>query len=226
MSKEKSCLVTQNLVGTVKWALEAPNVIIKSNHNGDGKETWKERAMLDLKALICREKRPFPIAAQRGVAFEKKLYEEAIKSAQPNYSERGSVMFQKMISHVQGFKFYQKKGINETIDGLNCYLYGKFDAVRDNHIIDIKTTESYNKGKYIKGFQHLLYCYITKIHTFEYIIAEWEEYPIIKDIHHEHYTVESMDLLRDKIHQEITFCFNTLEDLGLWNDYRTKYCLY
>ena len=48
MTKEKSCLVTQSLIGAVDWYLTAPDTIIKPDKGGDGKQTWKEKAYNDL----------------------------------------------------------------------------------------------------------------------------------------------------------------------------------
>ena len=91
---------------------------------------------------------------------------------------------------------------------------------------DIKTTAEYKKGKYLKSFQHKLYCYVENIKDFEYIIAEWEEYPKIKEVHREFYHCNDIAQLEKDIIFEIKEAFSIIKDLGLWEDYRNLYCLY
>jgi hypothetical protein len=221
MSKEKSCLVTQSLIGSVDWYLTAPDKIIKEEKGGDGKITWKQKAWTDLYTTINRIETPFPEAARRGVEFEKKVYEYANKD-----EIGGSEEFQKVCGEVRGFLFYQKGGVNVEIAGNNCYVYAKYDAIKEGCVKDLKTTESYKKGKYLGGFQHKQYCYISGHDDFEYIIAEWDNYPKIKAIHKETYKVEDKELLIAEVHTKIEDCFDILKDLGLWKDYREKFCLY
>jgi len=223
---EKAHLVTQNLIGAVRWAIEAPHTVIKEDKGGDGKTTWSEKALQDLSDTLNRIPGDFPEAARRGVEFEKKVYAVA-----NNDSIGGSIHFQKVCSEVKGFSFGKKGGITKDIEGYKCYLYAKYDAVKEKDkeitfIKDIKTTGSYKKNKYVKGVQHKLYCYITKCKDFEYIIAEWDEYPKIKDIHIEKFRVNNFDLLELEINREIIECFEAIKEFGLWEAYREKYCLY
>jgi hypothetical protein len=233
MTKEKSCLVTQALIGGVEWYLTAPTTVIKPERGGDGKLTWKEKAYNDLNNMLNRVKTPFPIEAKQGVDFEKKVYEHANSDKLV-----GSENFQKILKEVKGFEFYQKGGINVKIGKHNCYLYGKYDAIKTgtfnfttkqksiSHIIDIKTTKNYTMGKYVKTFQHKLYCYITGCDLFEYVIAVWDTYPKIRVVHKEVYTVKNRDLLISEVHKTIEECFEVIQDLDLWDTYKEKYCLY
>lgn len=221
--KEKSHLITQSLIESVKWYMTAPNSIIKPDRGGDGKQTWKEKAFEDLKATVTRAKTDFPEAARRGVAFEDAVYE----AAESHNETKGSEKFREVVNMVKGYQFRKKGGVTEDIEGYkNCYLYIKTDAVTTGKIIDIKTTSNYSFGKYLKTIQGKLYCHVTKIPDFTYIIAEWAEYPNIKEIYMEKYFVEDFELLKSEVHREIVECFETLKDLGLWEDYRDKYCLY
>lgn len=223
MLNKKKCLITQDLVSSVKWYLEAPNTVIKPEKGGDGEQTWREKAYLDLCGKLRREKRPFPEAARRGVEFEKTVYRCAGKELQS-----GSEEFRQVCNLVSGFKFYQKGGIEVEIAENKCYLYAKYDAILEDksYIIDIKTTQSYKEGKYLKGFQHKLYCVISGANLFNYTIVEWDEYPKIKAVHNEHFEVKDRELLKSEVYTEIEECLSVIKDLGLWEDYRNKYCLY
>jgi len=214
----KSNLITQNLVEAVKWFLSAPDSVIK---DGDGAQTWKQKAQIDLINSVQRNKTDFPEAARRGMEFEKKIYTSVMIK-----SQYGSEFFKEVCQAVDGFEFGKKKGINLEIDGETCYLYGKFDAIKSDKIIDIKTTGNYKKDKYLQSFQHPLYCYITGIKDFEYIIVEWDEYPKIKAVHREIYQAPEKDILEKEVIREIQECFEVLKMAGLWEDYKEKYCLY
>lgn len=223
MIKEKSCLVTQNLIEKTRWYVESPNTVIKTEKGGDGHTTWKERALQDLRMSLARESQPFPEAARRGVNFEKKLY-GVVESGQV----LGSENFQVMCHALYGFKFGQKGGKNVEVDGNKVYFYGKYDAISADGraIIDVKTTASYRDGKYLNGIQHKLYCYISGAEIFQYLIAEWGEYPTIKQIHREEYRVKDPKALEDDVLYATRECFDIIKDLGLWETYRTEYCLY
>lgn len=224
MSKEKSHLITTSLIRDVQWAMNAPDSIIKEEKGGDGKTTWKEKALEDLEHSVGRVKTPFPEAAKRGVDFERMVYNKA-NEIDPG----GSDFFKQVCKEVRGFQYYQKKGINEQIGEYDCYLYGKFDAIKfsdEPYIKDLKTTAKYKRGSYLKGFQHKLYCYITKINNFDYVVAEWDKHPKIKSVNIEKYEVEDWDLLKDTIHSEVLECFDILKSLDLWDLYREKFCLY
>lgn len=223
MSKEKSCLITQNLIGAVEWYITAPNSIIKAERGGDGRTTWKERALQDLTNLVNRIPGEFPIEAKRGVEFEKAVYENANKDILP-----GSEQFKRVCQEVRGYQFYQKAGRILKIDDNMCYFYAKFDAIKqegpDVYIKDIKTTQEYKQNKYISGCQHEIYCYVKQAVRFEYIIAEWGVYPKINAVYRETYIPS--DRLEEIIVDKTRDCLSTLKDLDLWTAYREKYCLY
>lgn len=221
MTNKKKCLVTQHLISSINWCMKAPNTLIKPEKGGNGILTWQQKAYDDLSNIVNRVRTPFPEAAERGVKFEKAVYKIANKE-----EYFGSEKFQQVCKEVKGFKFSQKKGIQKTIGEHNCYLYAKFDAIKDDFIKDIKTTARYSQGKLLEGFQHKLYCYITDIDNFEYVIAEWDEYPKIKNVYIEEYTVEDKESLEKDIFHTVLESFQLLKDLNLWEAYRNKYCLY
>jgi hypothetical protein len=222
--KEKNCLITTSLLSSISWFLTAPNIVISEERGGDGKTTWKEKAELDLKKLLSREKDSFPIEAQRGVKFEKQVYKWAnnINNIPKTYSEN----FINVCKEVEGFQFFKKGGLKIKVNNDICYLYGKYDAYKLNCLKDIKTTKEYKQNKYLNTSQHLIYCYITKINYFEYIIVEWKEYPEIKNIYKEIYMVNDWKELEDEIINLLTESINFLKDYQLWDLYKEKFCLY
>ncbi|MHA1754897.1 MAG: hypothetical protein ACTSYR_05225, partial [Candidatus Odinarchaeia archaeon] len=70
-----------------------------------------------------------------------------------------------------------------TVHGVEYCLYGKSDVIFEGKIIDIKTTKKYSRPKYANSFQHKMYCFITGIPEFEYVVAEWDVFPKIKAVH-------------------------------------------
>jgi hypothetical protein len=223
VTKEKSCLVTQNLIEKVRWYLDAPNSIVKADKGGDGKITWKEKALLDLSNTLNRVPSDFPLAAKRGVEFEKVVY-HAVEVGKLS----GSEFFQSICKELAGFEFYKKGGKKVQMDGLEVYFYAKYDAITPDRkrIKDLKTTDHYKAGKYLKGIQHKIYCFVADAPEFEYVIAEWAEHPKIKAVHKEMYRVADPVMLEKDILYATRECFDTIKDLGLWEAYRTKYCLY
>ena len=223
MAKEKQCLITTSLVSAVQWYLDAPDMIIKPEKGGDGKTTWKTRAYEDLERQLSRTFGEMPDPVKWGLEFEKKVYSIVAQGVQA-----GSDRFQKICAEMTGFKFGQKQGINETIAGEPCYLYVKFDGVdyENKRIRDLKTVSAYTPGKYIKGFQHALYCHVSQCTDFRYLIAEWEQYPKIAGVYTEDYHVDDFGELKKTVHREIERCLTSLKDLGLWELYRDKFCLY
>jgi len=224
METNKKCLVTTGLIGAIDWFCTAPSIVIKPERGGDGKTTWKEKAQKDLIALLSREPGEFPESARRGVEFEKRVYKYANipKEIPAFYSDK----FRRVCKEVEGFQFYKKGGLVIEIDGEFCYLYGKYDAINLPKIKDIKTTEEYKLDKYLKGIQHKIYCLISGAEEFEYIIAEWDKYPKIKQIYKESYKVENREKLQIEIVKKIKECFDIIKELNLWEIYKTKFCLY
>jgi hypothetical protein len=218
----KKCLVTESLVNSVEWYSTAPEAIIKPERGGDGKMTWKDKAWIDLKAMLNRERGVFSKEAQWGVNFERKVYTMA--DIVPRVG--GSEKFNQVCDELMGFKFGQKGKGQLTVDGEDCLLYCKYDAIKLPIVKDLKTTGNYKKGKYLNGFQHLQYCTVSKADRFEYLIVEWEEYPVIKAVHKEVFEVRNHQLLEEQVTEIISGTFMQLKALGLWEAYRNTYCLY
>jgi hypothetical protein len=223
---EKNCLVTSSLIESVKWALKSPDSIIKPERGGDGKLTWREKGLKDLKNTLARIWTDPTPEIQHGIKFEKKVY-ETLRRGQYGV---GSDYFQRVCKEIKGFDFQVKQGIPAKIAGENCYLYGKYDAVHkpNSYIKDLKTTAKFKHDKYLKSVQHKFYCYIAGegFDWFDYVIAEWDKYPKIKNVYIERYVVEDRAKLEREVFVEVEDCFEGIKDFGLWDLYRDKYCLY
>ena len=102
---------------------------------------------------LNRIEKPTTKAQQKGLDFEDEVY----KLNKPLYNP-----------YVEG-GLYQVRVSKPYKDIL---LLGVIDVLQPNWIYDVKTTKNYNTGKYYNTSQHKLYCYITGIKNFSYLINE------------------------------------------------------
>lgn len=211
-----SRLITTSLQSSIDWYKICP-------------PSWKARALTSLKNTLGRvwdEPNEF---AKLGIKFEKCLY-EAIRSTKNSGSEK----FQAIVKRYKAYEFYEiQKTIKRfiTLGKIEYCLYGKLDIYCGEFNEDIKTTsklmDDYSK-KYLKTFQHHLYCYITEIPLFKYFIVAFNENT--QQIHSTQeiiYESPSMDaerkIVEDEIRKIFVF-FNSNPKLGTL--YNEKYCLY
>ncbi len=217
----KSRLITASLVSSVKWAQVCP-------------ESWKERAHKSLHNTLARVWDKPNEAAERGIAFEKYLYKVLGEKTEPDHIDCSSEF--RSIVH----KYYKKpieiqKKVKRfiTLHDYEYCLYGKLDILYSDpsYIEDIKTTmkqmDDYRK-KYLDGFQHHLYCFITDLEDFQYFVVVFNEFTkkISKTVE-VHYHVEDWIKEREIVEETID---NTLTYLGknptLFKLYADKFCLY
>lgn len=221
MNKEKSHLITQSLISSIDWYRNAPETLVSPEKGGDGNFTWKDKAFSDLSCMLNRVKTPLSEDAMNGIVFEKTVYKKSDLK-----DPGGSEFFKEVCEEVRGFSFYKKEGISFFVDNVDCYLYAKYDAIKLPVLKDIKTTKSYTRNKYLKSFQHKLYCFISGAYKFEYVVVEWDTYPKIKAVHKEWFFVEDREVLKQEVEETIFNALNTLKVLDLWESYRNNYCLY
>lgn len=55
-------------------------------------------------------------------------------------------------------------------------LYGRCDVIKLDTIYDIKFTNNYDVGKFLKSNQHLIYLYCTNMPKFSYLISDGQEW--------------------------------------------------
>ena len=95
-------------------------------------------------------------------------------------------------------------------------LYGYPDYVRDNMVVDLKTTSTYNVGKFRDHWQHLVYPYclvksgqLEDFDTFTYLVAEvskGRDGIVRASLYKEDYN-PSMDEIEARIRQFLTYEF-------------------
>ena len=102
---------------------------------------------------LNRIEKPTTEAQQKGLDFEDEVY----KGNKPLYNP-----------YVEG-GLYQVKVSKPYKDIL---LLGIIDVLQPDRIYDVKTTKTYKVGKYFNTSQHKVYCYITGIKNFSYLINE------------------------------------------------------
>lgn len=102
---------------------------------------------------LNRIEKPTTEAQQKGLDFENEVY----KGNKPLYNP------------------YVKNGLYQvrvSKQYKDILLLGIIDVLQPNWIYDVKTTGTYKTGKYFDTSQHKVYCYITDIKNFSYLINE------------------------------------------------------
>lgn len=214
--------MSATLLGSIDWCKNAPNSPMKDNPS----LTWKQKSYMDLESKLKREKFEPNEACRRGIAFEDQVCRFA---TMPVESLEGfSEEFKLMVNSVRGYKFqvYKQRTIDFTFDGVEYDLkfLGFLDAMRDDHIIDLKTTGKYKKDKYLQTLQHKIYCWMTGIKEFDYIIAQWSDYPKIKSVYNEKYICEDFIEVGVFLKAKMTEFMQFLKDLNMLDLYLTTYC--
>lgn len=94
-----------------------------------------------------------------------------------------------------------------TIDGTEFLLVGYADYIKEGVIYDIKTTKSYDVGKYFDSLQHAVYMYICQdAYKFEYLISDG------KDVYREKYDRKCVERVEREIREFVRF----LKNADLW----------
>lgn len=206
-----SRLITTSLISSIDWFKIAP-------------VHWKAKAYEDLLNQLNRIWLEPKNAIKLGINFEKRIY---------NYLQHKRKTTNKdlewFIIQCKGGEVQKKIKKFIEINDVEYCLFGKVDVYFPDCLIDIKTTSSY-KGKeyYKKSFQHLLYCYITNIHYFKYLVAVFDSDGKIEDkIEIPINLTESQDELRHTVEQKVKETIEFIQaDYQLMKAYKDKFCLY
>jgi len=155
-----SYLITPTLLDAYDWFNKAP-------------QSWKKKAWEDLVRKLNRTSWTPTAAIKRGMAFEKKVYENCNRDLD---SFSSTEIFKDVCREIKGGDFQKKLKKIIVVNDKEYLLYGKTDAWFPNVIKDIKTTKEYKgKSKYLSGWQHILYSYMSGIKDFKYIVVEWDD---------------------------------------------------
>ncbi len=212
-----SWLITSSIVGAVDWLKTCP-------------PSWRDKALVDLTNQLSRVWVPEPedkkAGAGRGHKFEDAVYAHARTASEGVAHTEHFLWF---VSQCQGGVVQKKVKRYVTIDDAEYCLYGKIDVWFPDRIDDIKTTANYRgRDHYLRGFQHKLYCFITRIGHFRYLVAEFagEAAPVVAH-HVVEYTVADWPALEvdvvSKVREFVTFL---RADPKLFELYTTKFSLY
>jgi hypothetical protein len=201
-----SRLITPTFLNSIKWYKNCP-------------PTWKEKARADLENQLKRIWTEPSKPIKLGIEFEKKVYEQMKK-----HNEVGSESFKKVVSLCQGGKVQEVIKRDIEVNGKDYCLYGKADVLKDDYIIDIKTTGNYKEKTYTGSYQHILYMYAAQMTKFQYVIAEWEEAPKIKDIHIINLETMRLSIYEKKIKTAISDAMDFLKKENLIDHYLNTFC--
>ncbi|SEP80940.1 hypothetical protein SAMN04487977_101491 [Treponema bryantii] len=216
-------LITSSLLDSYDWLISCP-------------KDWKDRAVQEFIAMIKREERPTSEACQRGIDFENlvcqncnNLNDEQFKMyARQWYEARGVKGYDVDIAVYPTLKIAQKcrNGQQQVpvmkdvqFGDKEFHLFGYADIMFPNKIIDIKTTGKYKGGyHYVKRSQHYMYSLCTGINTFEYLVADYKESRIPRDVHEVEFEMRQEENLW-VLEKRIKDVMNYLEKSGLYKDY-------
>ena len=216
-------LITSSLLDGYDWLKSCP-------------KNWQQKAQDDFIAMIKRESRPVTDACQRGIDFENLVCENCNKMDDQSFKDFAFDYYDK--KGIKGFErdmaAYTTLNVAKIVrngeqqvpvkkdvffNGDEYHLFGYADIILPNKIIDIKTTGKYQGGyHYVKRSQHYLYSLCTGINTFEYVIADYKESKIPRELHRVEFEMrqdENFDVLEKRIANLIEF----IKNCGLFSDY-------
>lgn len=216
-------LITSSLLDSFDWLKSCP-------------KTWQERAQDEFIAMIRREPRPTSEACQRGIDFEdlvckncNNMNDEEFKDYAYNYYDQkgikgydrdiGAHTTLSVAKVIRGGQQQVPIMKDVMLNGEEYHLFGYADIILPNKIIDIKTTSNYKEGyHYVKRSQHYLYSMCTGINTFEYLVADYKDSKVPRDLHRiefEMHQEENLWVLEQRVGNLINF----LKNSGLFGDY-------
>lgn len=202
-------------------------------------ETAREAKKRELIDKLNRVPQPPTEAASRGTALneiiDSLIMNRPVKEGMTAYRSLANGNYPVWVSVLDGFSFTYDGVLVDQLheEFYDCLpqvftkaeievpqgvvtLYGYADYVRDNTVIDLKTTSSYDVGKFRDHWQHLVYPYclvksgqLEDFDTFTYLIAEvskGRDGIIHASLYHEDYN-PSMVEIEERIKQFLTFEF-------------------
>ena len=207
-------LITTSLLGSIDWYNQAYPAM-------------KQSAYKQLSDQLNRVFTSSP-AIEYGQAFERRVELDVHKLKHiEGHKLTGSDNYVEIVNAVKEGNFQRKIKKIVNLDSTDYCLYGKIDVDLPELIVDLKTTGSYKKDKYLKTTQHLMYCVITGKTKFKYIVAEWAKYPQIKQVHYETYNMPSLEIAQDKLYAKIRAAIAFINsDDKLKEAYNTTFCMY
>jgi hypothetical protein len=211
-----SKLITQDLIASVDWLKDCP-------------PNWKDSAYTDLKNKLGRVKTEIAPAALKGIKLEEALCKAINEKSYLKDNFKCSPKFKDLIEVCKDYQQQKKTKTYMIIDDIEYCLYGKIDFYKPELLLDLKATDNFKgQDKYLKSYQHKIYCYNEQIKDFEYVICEFQkDSTLIKDIYFVIYRVNDFNVLKQEIIEKIKSTINFLkmddELFNLFNNVYSKY---
>jgi hypothetical protein len=172
--EKKSFYITPTLLSSFEYYFNSDFEETEEEEDGKSETNLKDKVFNDFLNTLRKIKTPPPEAIIRGINFENdvRIYAETglLPSIDDNNKENRIEAIQTIGNIVKGglWQVVLQKEITLNnrklgLDNTTFLLYGKADVIKENIIYDVKTTSSYDIGKYTNSPQHLLYS-ILKIH--------------------------------------------------------------
>ena len=161
-------LITPSLLNSFDWLSKAPPSI-----NRETGKPWNEEAVESFENMLNRRGWNPSQAIQHGLDFESavQLHEENRVAGKP-LNPKASDTFLRFCKNFERMRFQQNINMNAIVDGDEYYIAGRVDAIADDKIIDIKTSNKFGGNeKYLSGWQHIIYPAATGIESFQYYVA-------------------------------------------------------
>lgn len=113
-------------------------------------------------------------AMRNGIEFEDLV--TAIVNGEADTEHKWYEAASKVANIVRGGWLQYKAKKEITVSGIKILLYGRLDVLKAGEVIDIKFSQSYDRGKYIDSTQHPTYLeLIPEANQFTYLVSNGNE---------------------------------------------------
>jgi hypothetical protein len=208
-------LIAPTLLDSFKWLKTCP-------------PSWREKAYADIKGTLGREPFAPTPAIQAGIDFEKRVYQLANN---PYRNEiKMSDKFAYVLTKVAGYKFGQSSQHTINVDGVAYFIKNRYDAIKEDHIVDIKTTGNFRgEDQFLSKWQSKFYPFFSQIPDMTFLVVEWQEPSkyVIGNVYEVPMHVHDFSLVEEEIKVGIREFIAYLDmDDTLSELYYTKYNMY
>lgn len=158
-------LMTHSLLSSWLYA-------IKGNPYEDA--TTERDPMEEFMTVLRREPTPTSEAMQNGIDFENMVTDAVNGKVWPEHAWGEAA--RKVADFVKGGILQYRANKPVTVAGLEMVLHGRLDVLKAGHIIDIKFSKGYERGKYFDSTQHPMYFeLVPEAADFSYLVSNGTE---------------------------------------------------
>jgi len=151
--------------------LITPTLLSSYSYYKNSQDEQEQKAFDDLMRLIRKEPFEPSEAMKKGIMFESRV-QQFCDNIILGVCKEFDTIAEQMSKIVKGGLWQQAVKKDITVRNQDFLLYGKCDVIKEDTIYDIKTTKSYDIGKYNGSTQHLIYMYCSGLPKFAYLICE------------------------------------------------------